>query len=137
MLTNDGFRVLDREECLRLLAAVPVGRVVYTRHALPAVLPVNFTLDQDAAILVRTAANSDLTRAIHGVVVAFEADDFDTATRSGWSVIVTGHAAVVTDPAEHTHLPPPGPDSWRKTPDQVLVRIEPEMISGRELPANP
>jgi hypothetical protein len=47
---------------------VPVGRVVYTRQALPAVLPVDFALDQDAAVLIRTSANSGLTRAIDGVV---------------------------------------------------------------------
>jgi hypothetical protein len=32
------------------------------------------------------------------MIVAFEADELDTATSSGWSVTVTGHAALVTDP---------------------------------------
>ncbi|WP_026257714.1 hypothetical protein [Actinopolymorpha alba] len=35
-----GFRELDRQECLRLPALVPIGRLVYTDRALPAVLPV-------------------------------------------------------------------------------------------------
>ena len=28
---------LSRDECMRLMASVPVGRIVYTRQALPAV----------------------------------------------------------------------------------------------------
>jgi nitroimidazol reductase NimA-like FMN-containing flavoprotein (pyridoxamine 5'-phosphate oxidase superfamily) len=130
---NDGFRALDRQECLRLLGKVPVGRVVYTRQALPAVLPVNFALDTDASVLVRTSARSDLVRAVDGVVVAFEADEFNTETRSGWSVVVTGQAHVVADPAEHERLLRTGPDSWMPIQDDVFIRIEATMITGREL----
>ncbi|MER5436692.1 pyridoxamine 5'-phosphate oxidase family protein [Streptomyces sp. NPDC002588] len=133
MFQNDGFRALDRQECLRLLVKVPVGRVVYTRHALPAVLPVNFSLDADASVLLCTSSGSDLVRAIDGVVVAFEADELDADTRSGWSVVVTGRATVVTDPAEHERLSQAGPRSWMPLSDAVFVRIESGMITGREL----
>ncbi|GGY15044.1 pyridoxamine 5'-phosphate oxidase family protein [Streptomyces djakartensis] len=133
MFQNEAFRALDREECVRLLAKVPVGRVVYTRHALPAVLPVNFSLDTDASVLLRTSPGSDLVRAIDGVVVAFEADEFDAAARSGWSVVVTGRASVVTDPAEHERLSQSGPTSWMPLRDAAFVRIESEMVTGREL----
>ncbi|WP_405875936.1 MULTISPECIES: pyridoxamine 5'-phosphate oxidase family protein [unclassified Streptomyces] len=133
MLHNDGFRSLDRQECMRLLAKVPVGRVVFTRQALPAVLPVNFVLDLDGSVLLRTSAGSDLTRAIDGVVVAFEADEFDTEGRSGWSVVVTGRACVVTDPVEHNRLSRTGPRSWMVVLDGVFVRIESEMVTGREI----
>ncbi|MFF7452291.1 MULTISPECIES: pyridoxamine 5'-phosphate oxidase family protein [unclassified Streptomyces] len=132
MFQDDAFRRLDRQECLRLLAKVPLGRVVYTRQALPAVLPINFSLGTDASVLLCTSAGSDLVRAIDGVVVAFEADEFTAATRSGWSVVVTGRATVVTDPAEHERLTQTGPDSWMPLRDAVLVRIESEMVTGRE-----
>ncbi|MBD0421892.1 pyridoxamine 5'-phosphate oxidase family protein [Streptomyces sp. TRM S81-3] len=133
MLEKDGFRPLDRQECLRLLAKVPVGRVVYTRQALPAVLPVNFALDADASVLLRTSARSDLVRAVDGFVVAFEADEFDAVSRSGWSVVVTGRATVVTDPGEHERLLRTGPRSWMPIHEDVFVRIESEMVTGREL----
>ncbi len=133
MFQNDAFRALDRQECLRLLAKVPVGRVVYTRHALPAVFPINFSLDTDAAVVLSTSPDSDLVRAIDGVVVAFEADEFDAATRSGWSVVATGRATVVTDPAEHERLSQSGPTSWMPLREAVFVRIESEMVTGREL----
>ncbi|WP_415953857.1 pyridoxamine 5'-phosphate oxidase family protein [Streptomyces sp. KLOTTS4A1] len=137
MLQNNAFRALDRQECLRLLTKVPVGRVVYTRQALPAVLPLNFSLDTDDSVLLCTSPDSDLVRAIDGVVVAFSADKFDAATRSGWSVVVTGRAAVVTDPAEHERLSQSGPTSWMPLRDTVFVRIESEMVTGRELTGTP
>jgi nitroimidazol reductase NimA-like FMN-containing flavoprotein (pyridoxamine 5'-phosphate oxidase superfamily) len=133
MYPNDGFRELDRQECLRLLAKVPVGRIVHTRQALPAVLPVNFGLDGDGAVVLRTSAASELARAVDGVVVAFEADEIDAATQSGWSVVVTGAAAVVTDRGEHERLLRTGPRSWVPSPQEVFVRIEPELVTGREL----
>ncbi|MFF9118092.1 pyridoxamine 5'-phosphate oxidase family protein [Streptomyces massasporeus] len=137
MFLDNAFRALDRQECLRLLAKVPVGRVVYTRQALPAVLPVNFSLDTDTSVLLCTSPDSDLVRAIDGVVIAFEADEFDADTRSGWSVVVTGRADVVTDPAEHERLSQSGPASWMPLRDAVFVRIESELVTGRELRGTP
>ncbi|MCG7206533.1 MULTISPECIES: pyridoxamine 5'-phosphate oxidase family protein [Streptomyces] len=133
MYANDGFRELDRGECLRLLAGVPVGRIVHTRHALPAVLPVNFGLDGDGAVLLRTSAASELARAVDGSVVAFEADEVDADSRSGWSVVVTGAATVVHDPAEHARLVREGPRSWVPAAHEVFVRIEPDLVTGRAL----
>lgn len=118
---------------MRLLAKVPVGRVVYTRQALPAVLPINFSLDANSSVVLRTSPQSDLVRAIDGVVVAFEADEFDAETRSGWSVVITGRASVVTDPAENERLSQSGPVSWMPLQDGVFVRIDSEMVTGREL----
>ncbi|MGW0705891.1 pyridoxamine 5'-phosphate oxidase family protein [Streptomyces sp. NPDC002643] len=133
MYANDGFRELDRDECLRLLARAPIGRVVHTRRALPAVLPVNFALDEGGAVVLRTSAASELARSVDGAVVAFEADAVDAARHSGWSVVVTGTATVVTDPAVHARLARTGPRSWAPAPEEVFVRIEPELVTGREL----
>ncbi|MCF4136233.1 pyridoxamine 5'-phosphate oxidase family protein [Streptomyces sp. Tue 6430] len=135
MYSDDGFRELERHDCLRLMARAPVGRVVYTRRALPAVLPVDFALDRDGAVLLRTSAASELARALDGAVVAFETDEVDAARHSGWSVVVTGRATVVTDPAEIGRLARTGPGSWVPAPQEVLVRIEPELVTGRELAA--
>ncbi|MEV7982655.1 pyridoxamine 5'-phosphate oxidase family protein [Streptomyces sp. NPDC086519] len=133
MYANDGFRELDRRECLGLLACVPVGRIVHTRGALPAVLPVNFGLDRDGAVVLRTSEASELVRAIDGAVVAFEADEVDAVAQAGWSVVVTGRASVVSDPGEHERLLREGPRSWAPSPREVFVRIDPELVTGREL----
>lgn len=36
---------LDRSEALRLLGTVPLGRVVFTHQALPAIRPVNHVVE--------------------------------------------------------------------------------------------
>lgn len=133
MYRNDGFRELDREESLRRLATATVGRVAHTRQALPSVLPVNFALDEDGGVLLRTSAASELARAVDGEVVAFEADAVDAAAHAGWSVVVTGTARVVTDPAEHERLTRTGPRSWVPWPQEVFLRIAPQRVTGREL----
>ncbi|QKV97102.1 pyridoxamine 5'-phosphate oxidase family protein [Streptomyces sp. NA02950] len=133
MYPNDGMRELGCHECLRLLATAPIGRIVHTRQALPAVVPVNFGLDNDGAVLLRTSAGSELARAVDGAVVDFEADAVDADTHSGWSVVVTDRAEIVTDPAEAARLERIGPRSWAPLPEEVFVRIEPELVTGREL----
>ncbi|MFE5689611.1 pyridoxamine 5'-phosphate oxidase family protein [Streptomyces sp. NPDC056512] len=121
--------------CLRLLATARVGRIVHRHHALAAVLPVPFCLDADFTVVVRTSAESRLAGAIDRAVVAFQADEVDPAERSGWSVVVTGRATAVTDPAEHRRLSRTGPCSWRASCHDIFFRIEPELITGSELGA--
>src|SRR5512145_59112 len=99
-----GLEVLSREESLALLASVPVGRVVYTDRALPAILPVNFALDIDETVVFRTGAGSKLAAATREAVVAFEVDSFDAHARSGWSVVAVGRSRVVEDSAEIERL---------------------------------
>jgi hypothetical protein len=88
---------LDRPESLRLLATEQVGRLIFTVNALPAVRLMNFAV-ADGLILLRTAADTTVARKVDDAIVAFEADDLDAATSSGWSVVVTGRATRVTDP---------------------------------------
>lgn len=48
MYADGGFRELDWSKCLQLPARAVVGRVVYERRALPAVVPVDIALDGEA-----------------------------------------------------------------------------------------
>ncbi|MGR7001661.1 pyridoxamine 5'-phosphate oxidase family protein [Yinghuangia aomiensis] len=95
---------LTRDEALALLARAGFGRIVFSHHALPAIRPVNHILD-GGSIVVRTHEGAALNALVRGagdqgVVVAYEADEIDPGTRTGWSVIATGYATAVTDPAE-------------------------------------
>ncbi|MGW7821612.1 IS5 family transposase [Streptomyces puniciscabiei] len=89
--------------------------------------------DADGAVLLRISTASELARAVDGAVVAFEADAADVDTHSGWSVVVSGRAELVTDPAEAARLERVAPRSWTPSPEEVFVRIEPELVTGREL----
>jgi hypothetical protein len=55
------------------------------------------------------------------------------STHSGWSVVVTGRAAVVTDPAGYERLSWAGLRSWAASPREVFVRIEADLVAGREI----
>ncbi len=124
--------VLARDECLTLLATTPIGRIVFTERALPAVRLVNFILHGDQ-IVIRTGEGSKLLSAVRHAVVAFEADEVDYRARTGWSVTVIGHARQVTDPAEMAELGGLLPASWAPGPREHLICIAAELVSGRRL----
>jgi nitroimidazol reductase NimA-like FMN-containing flavoprotein (pyridoxamine 5'-phosphate oxidase superfamily) len=123
---------LSRDECLTLLASVPVGRIVYTRRALPAVELVNFALDH-GDIVIRTDRSGKLAAATRGAVVAFEADQMDLAGQSGWSVTAVGPSSEVTDPGERTRLRTMGLKPWAPGERDHFIRISPVMLNGRRL----
>ena len=125
---------LSRGECLRLVGQVPVGRIVYTRQALPAVELVNFALD-DGDIIIRTDASGKLAAATRGVVVAFEADNVDGVTHAGWSVTIVGYSCAVVDPEEVRHLELAGLVPWAPGKRDHFIRISPEIVTGRRLAA--
>ena len=125
---------LDRSQALRLLASVTLGRIVFTRRAMPAIRPVNHVLDNGHVIIrshpgAAVVSEADTGR---GVVVAYEADDIDPATHLGWSVVVTGTAHLVTDPGEkgrYQQMLTPWIDGEM---DQV-IRIRPAIVTGYRL----
>jgi uncharacterized protein len=131
-LDSAGLQVLSREECLALLASVPVGRIVFTDRALPAVQPVNFVLDGDY-VVIRTTAGSRLASAARNAVVAFEADEFDAHMRKGWSVTMVGHARAVQDLAEIERLALLPLIPWAPGGGQEFIVMYPQQISGRRL----
>ncbi|GGM19224.1 hypothetical protein GCM10010129_74340 [Streptomyces fumigatiscleroticus] len=132
--TGAGTRMveLSREEALTLLAGVDVGRVGFTQQALPAIRPVSHLVHR-GAVVIRTHAGSALLRGSPGLeVVAYEADDIDPRTGTGWSVLVTGVATRVTDAgdlARYTRVLLP----WADGETAQVVRIVPELVTGYRL----
>jgi nitroimidazol reductase NimA-like FMN-containing flavoprotein (pyridoxamine 5'-phosphate oxidase superfamily) len=132
MFDSSGLQILDREECLALLASVPVGRIVFTHRALPAVQPVNFVLDGEA-IVIRTGPGSKVSGATLDTVVAFEVDEIDVEEHSGWSVTVVGHAYAVHDPEEKRRLDALPLRPWAPGQRDHFLRIPVDMVTGRRL----
>jgi nitroimidazol reductase NimA-like FMN-containing flavoprotein (pyridoxamine 5'-phosphate oxidase superfamily) len=129
---RNGLEVLPRDECLRLLDRATLGRVAITVGALPAVLPVNFRLVDDR-IVFRTSGGTKLDAATRNAVVAFEVDDMEPVGHTGWSVMVTGVAREVTDPAELDALGSANIPRWAPQDAERLVEISTDMISGRRI----
>ncbi|WP_037560133.1 pyridoxamine 5'-phosphate oxidase family protein [Spirillospora albida] len=129
---HSGLEILGEEECLALLGAAEIGRIVFTDRALPAIQPVNFTL-HEGTIVIRTSPGSRLSTGAAGTVVAFEIDDFDVAARTGWSVVVVGRARVVTAPEESAALEALGLRTWAPGERDRFISVRPEIVSGRRI----
>ena len=124
--------ILSPDECMRLIGSVPVGRIVYTRQALPAVELVNFAL-VDGDIVVRTSVEGKLAAATRGAVVAFEADTVDLDVQAGWSVTIVGQARAVTDDKEIRCLERVALTSWVPGQSGHFIRIWPAIVNGRRV----
>lgn len=132
MQSDDAVQELNREECLALLPTVPIGRLVFTQQALPAVVPVNFVLDH-GQIVVRTDASSSLSAAVRGAVVAFQVDQFDHEARTGWSVIVIGKASEVVDPVQRERLEELPLAPWIGGVHDHIVVVPVDLVNGRRV----
>ena len=95
--------VVDDTECRKLLAERHLGRLAITDWDGPMIFPVNYVFDQDLVIF-RTDPGTKLDAATEGEWVAFEVDAADAGTRTGWSEVVRGTLAEITDPAHLARL---------------------------------
>lgn len=125
-----GLEILSFAECLRLAASVPVGRIAFTSDGEVVVLPVNHAVDGQV-IVFRTGSGSKLSAAEGGHLVAFEADDYDARTHTGWSVLVNGRAGIVYEEAEVERLAGLGVRPWVGGDRPFWIRIRPVSVTGR------
>lgn len=123
---------LTPTECRALLATRSIGRLAYiARTGVPDIVPVNYVMDGQA-LVVRSAPGPKLQAAERREIVAFEVDDIDEISHTGWSVVVVGPASRV--PVEDTaHPGGPRPTPWASGPRRHTIRIEPRRIDGRRL----
>jgi hypothetical protein len=127
-----GLELLDRDECLHLLGLNSLGRIAVVVDGHPLVFPVNFVLDRDAIVL-RTGAGTKLYGARAGPV-AFECDGTDSVYHTGWSVVVSGTAEEVCEPAEVARLARLPLGTWCPGPRATWLRIRPRSLTGRRIP---
>ena len=136
MLVDEGLELLTEADAWALLRAEDFGRIGVSVGALPAIFPVNYAVLDDA-IIFRTGTGSKLTAASENTVVAFEVDHRDRSTRSGWSVLAVGIAEVVHDVDLLLRCAATGiePDAGGRRGH--VVRIRPELVTGRRIVHDP
>jgi nitroimidazol reductase NimA-like FMN-containing flavoprotein (pyridoxamine 5'-phosphate oxidase superfamily) len=123
---------LDPEECRARLSTHGVGRVSVSTSRGPAIVPVDYSVVDDA-IVFRTAPDASPAAAA-GAEVAFEVDHIDEALSQGWSVLVVGRAHQVTEteavrrPADTAYTKP-----WPGGSRDLWLRIEPARVTGRRI----
>ncbi|MEU5769621.1 helix-turn-helix domain-containing protein [Streptomyces asoensis] len=128
------FTQLSRTECGDLLSTHGVGRLAVCTAQGPLIVPVNYSV-VDGTIVFRTARGATPSLGI-GSKVAFEIDRIDDAFSQGWSVLVRGHARMVTDPVEVGRLARQAHSTpWAGGRRDVWVRVEPYAVTGRRVTA--
>lgn len=131
---------LGRDECLDLLATGTIGRVVVTigPSGWPVIRPVNYVFDAvSQSVVFRSAEGTKLYALLHSMSAAFEVDDIDVETRSGWSIIIEGVTEPVRDAMEVRRLGRLPLHSWLAGPEARLIRIRARTVSGRRIAAAP
>lgn len=129
---RSGLEVLERRECLELLASHPVGRVAVVLGSSPLIFPVNYALDGDS-IVFRSDEGSKLAGARNGFHMSFEIDGIDDDERRGWSVVVNGVGREVVDATELARMKTLDLHPWSPGAKGHWIRIRPETMTGRRL----
>jgi nitroimidazol reductase NimA-like FMN-containing flavoprotein (pyridoxamine 5'-phosphate oxidase superfamily) len=125
-------RSIDEERCRALLATSSVGRVAVVLSGVPHVVPVNYAL-LDGDVVFRSGSGTKLHAALGARPVSFEVDRIDEVTRTGWSVLVSGPATVVTADDELARFESLELEPWAPGTRDEVVRVRAELISGREI----
>ncbi|MEY9877563.1 transcriptional regulator with XRE-family HTH domain [Streptacidiphilus sp. MAP12-33] len=131
---------LTDEECRSRLGTQGVGRVVFEMGGTLVVRPVNYRV-VDGSFLFRTQPGGALAAAV-GRRVVLEVDRLDEVLSHGWSVLVAGSAERDRRDVDRPGTRREEPQPWADGPRELLVRIHPARITGREIrpgdePASP
>lgn len=128
---------LTERDCFERLQAATFGRVALSSGALPVIFPVHFALLGRDPVF-RTDPGTKLMAASVGQVLCLEIDELHPSTHTGWSVLVTGRADILTEPDELSAARRLALHPWASQ-GGTFVRVEASMVSGREiqLPASP
>lgn len=127
-------QLISSDECFVLLETKPVGRIVFVADGALQVFPVTYRVSANR-IVFQSSMGSKLDAAEMARAVAFEVDDWDEDTRTGWSVVVRGPAHPVTDPSRLAVLESLGHEPWLVDGEMRWVEITVADISGRRLPS--
>ncbi len=124
---------LTADECRALMAPGGVGRVLFVEPGRgPVAIPVNYRMD-GADVVFRTASGAGITEAVRQGPVSFDVDHLDETLSEGWSVLVTGTASVISDPAELERVAALGVEPWAGGERRVYVRLRVGQVTGRAI----
>jgi uncharacterized protein len=129
-IISSGLRV-DEWECWRLLRTVEVGRLCYTERALPVIRPVPFVVDGTSVLAAVGSTDALREVFLRPSIVAFEAGEWVSSPRGGWSVQIVGRAQVAspsTLPDNAKRLLP-----WTNGVPAQLVLVEVAVLTGQRV----
>lgn len=123
---------LSSQECWKLLALHPVGRIGVLVDSAPEIYPVNHVVDGNT-IVFRTDAGNKLRGLERSPSVCFEADGLNLDDQTGWSVLVKGWAAELTTAEDLRRAQDLPLRFWALGEKAHWVRITPREVTGRRI----
>jgi transcriptional regulator with XRE-family HTH domain len=133
MATHPVLTDLSLDQCQALIAPGGVGRVLFVEEGRgPVAIPVNYQMDGNDVVF-RTGSGAGIGDGIQQVSVSFDVDHIDEALGEGWSVLLTGTASVVTDPAELERASALRIEPWAGGDRPAYVRLRPRQVTGRAI----
>ena len=124
------------EECLDLLRTNIIGRVALSTPIGPRIVPVNYSIYADEAIVFRTTPYSELGTYGWNAELAFEIDHIDYDLHQGWSVIAFGRGELVEDPDEVADIRRGwDPRPWAEGQRNLYMKLVWHDVTGRRIGA--
>lgn len=124
---------LTHQECVELLNAEVVGRVAVHTRIGTRIVPVNYSVVDDA-IVWRIMPDSELATHGPGVDGVFEVDHVDHDLRQGWSVIAYGVLEFVDDFTEVLNVrDADDPAPWAAGLRPMYMRMRYKDLTGRRI----
>ncbi|MGJ0558331.1 pyridoxamine 5'-phosphate oxidase family protein [Methylocystis sp.] len=126
---------LGTDECALLLRSGVVGRIALSTPTGPHIVPVNYSVVDDA-IVFRTTPYSVLGTHGRNALLAFEIDHFDYEYWTGWSVMARGRAEAVHDATELERIKQVWqPRPWASGQRNLYFALHWTELTGRRLGA--
>lgn len=124
---------LPRHQTESLVRAGSAGRVALCTTEGPYLVPVNYSV-VDEAVVIRTTQDSFLATHAPGAMLAFEVDQFDYENHRGWSVVARGTARRITQIRELEHVMATWePRTWADGQRCVFLYLPWQQLTGRRL----
>ena len=127
---RNGLEVLERAECLQLLATSKIGRLAYSRGGTLAVIPVNVACADDR-MLFRLGTGAALAAVYDKQLLTLEVDAIDLDTWCGWSINIVGAPEEI--PAALAGTVGQGLRSWLRPESTRLFSLRTDHLEGRRL----
>lgn len=123
---------LTYRQCLEMLQEGTVGRVAFCTPAGPEIVPLNYTIVDDALVF-RTTPYSVLGTHGRDARMVFEVDRIDPRARTGTSVVAHGRCAPVAAADRALIRVFHDPDPWAAGARWLYLRLPWTSLSGRRI----
>lgn len=129
------FEQLGVAECWMLVGTHGVGRVGFMGDTHLRIVPTRYDAERGTAY-IRATTFGELARGAHERPTSLQVDDLDRRAFTGWSVLMTGTAHRVQDPALVASLwSAEIPHPWSQGPETQWIALVVEAIEGQRVAA--